>query len=130
MNHFGKFLAVALLLPLSQHALAQEQTARGGLFGPPIAVREPMKADVAIPKPNLIDQSHATMMAKSKGCIECHEGAHDPHGSEFVRLGCTDCHGGNPTPGLTMRQAHPTPRNPVFFESSANPSDSTVLLNH
>ena len=130
MNHFGKFLGCALLCMLSLPVSSQEQTARGGLFGPPIAVRESLKADVAIPKPNTVDQSHATMMAKSKGCIECHEGAHDPHGSEFVRLGCTDCHGGNPTSGLTMRQAHPTPRNPVFFESSANPSDSTVLLNH
>jgi hypothetical protein len=132
MNHFGKFHGCALTILLSLPALSQETPAplKGGLFGPPIAVRETPKPDVAIPKANLIDQSHATMMLKSKGCIECHEGAHDPHGSEFVRLGCTDCHGGDPTPGLTMRQAHPTPRNPVFFESSANPSDSTVLLNH
>lgn len=69
-------------------------------------------------------------MLKSRGCIGCHENSNDPHGSQFVRLGCTDCHGGDPTPGLTMRQAHPTPRNPVFFESSANPSASDVLLNH
>jgi hypothetical protein len=130
MNHFGKFLGCALPFLLSLPAFSQEQFTRGGLFGPPIAVRETPKPDVAIPKANKIDQSHATMMLKSKGCIECHENTHDPHGSEFVRLGCTDCHGGDPTPGLTMRQAHPAPRNPVFFESSANPSDSTVLLNH
>ena len=52
------------------------------------------------------------------------------HVSKNVVLGCTDCHGGNPTPGLTQRKAHVAPRNPVFWETSANPSDSDVLLNH
>lgn len=103
----------------------------GSLFGPPIAAKESSAATgAAIPKPNNVDQSKAAVILKSRGCIGCHENSKDPHGSEFVRLGCTDCHGGDPTPGLTMRQAHPTPRNPVFFESSANPSASDVLLNH
>jgi len=118
-------LAASLILP----GHAQEPETRS-LFGPRIAAQETAPTAVAIPKPNRVDQSKATQMAKSRGCIECHENSHDPHGSEFVRLGCTDCHGGDPTPGLTMRQAHVAPRNPVFFESSANPSDSTVLLNH
>jgi hypothetical protein len=52
------------------------------------------------------------------------------HASPNVLLGCTDCHGGNPTPGLPMPKAHVAPRNPRFWESSANPSDSNVLLNH
>ncbi len=52
------------------------------------------------------------------------------HNSPNVVLGCTDCHGGNPTPGLTQRKAHILPENPVFWESSANPNDSTTLLNH
>ncbi|HMJ90783.1 MAG TPA: hypothetical protein VK530_13265, partial [Candidatus Acidoferrum sp.] len=52
------------------------------------------------------------------------------HTSQNVVLGCADCHGGNPTPGLTMRKAHVEPRNKIFWESSANPSDSSVLLNH
>jgi hypothetical protein len=111
-------------------AFSQDQQSYGGLFGPPIAAGASLKADVPIPKKNKVDQTHATMMLKSRGCIDCHENSHDPHDSKFVMLGCTDCHGGDPTPGLTMRQAHPMPRNPVFFESSANPSDSTVLLNH
>ena len=103
----------------------------GSLFGPPVAATD-SSADngAAIPKPNNFDQSQAAVMLKSRGCIGCHENSQDPHGSEFVRLGCTDCHGGDATPGLTMRQAHPAPRNPVFFESSANPSSSDVLLNH
>jgi hypothetical protein len=52
------------------------------------------------------------------------------HASPNVVLGCIDCHGGNATPGLTQRKAHIQPRNPVFWESSANPNDSTILLNH
>ena len=118
-------VGMALALPAySQDAVYKR------LFGPPTAAVESAPRAVAIPKPNKVDQTKATQMAKSRGCIDCHENSHDPHGSEFVRLGCTDCHGGDPTPGLTMRQAHVVPRNPVFFESSANPSDSTVLLNH
>ncbi len=106
-------------------------TTYGSLFGPPIAAADSSAVSgAAIPKANKVDQSKAAVMQKSRGCISCHENSHDPHASEFVRLGCTDCHGGDPTPGLTMRQAHPAPRNPVFFESSANPSSSDVLLNH
>lgn len=105
--------------------------AYGSLFGPPIAAEDSMAVTHApIPKTNKIDQSKAEVMRKSRGCIACHEHSKDPHDSEYVRLGCTDCHGGDPTPGLTMRQAHPAPRNPVFFESSANPDSSDVLLNH
>ncbi|MBI3848712.1 MAG: hypothetical protein HY298_00265 [Verrucomicrobia bacterium] len=71
-------------------------------------------------------------MLKSRGCLECHKGIDQPtmHASPNVVLGCTDCHGGNPTPGLTLRKAHVQPRNPVFWQSSANPNDSSVLLNH
>jgi hypothetical protein len=106
-------------------------TGHGSIFGPPVAATDSVTTnDATIPKANKVDQSKATAMLKSRGCIACHEHSEDPHGSEFVRLGCTDCHGGDATPGLTMRQAHPSPRNPVFFESSANPSASDVLLNH
>ena len=69
-------------------------------------------------------------MRKSQGCLECHIGIEPMHASPNVILGCIDCHGGNATPGLTQRKAHIQPRNPVFWESSANPNDSTVLLNH
>src|SRR5580765_1554030 len=50
--------------------------------------------------------------------------------SPNVILGCTDCHGGTSASVLTQRKAHVAPRNLVFWESSANPNDSTVLLNH
>jgi len=83
------------------------------------------------PKPiNAIDQSRAEADRKSAGCIECHKGIEDMHQSTHVVLGCVDCHGGNPTPGLTMRKAHVAPLHPELWASSANPSDSSVLLNH
>lgn len=132
-SYHHRYLVAALAACLALgNAGAQEssEAVMKWLFGPQTAAPAERKPDVAIPKPNVVDQSLATMQAKSRGCVECHENAHDPHGSPNVRLGCTDCHGGNPTVGLTMRQAHPAPRNPLFFESSANPSDSTVLLNH
>ncbi len=133
MNRLKIHLACALLTSgLTLSAYSQDGAARhGSLFGPPVAASESTAhASAAIPKPNKVDQSKAAVMQKSRGCIACHENSKDPHESEHVRLGCTDCHGGDPTPGLTMRQAHPAPRNPVFFESSANPSASDVLLNH
>lgn len=121
------YFVIACALVSYVHA---QETDYRKLFGPFIAAEDPVPQGGKTPAPNKIDQSKAAVLKKSSGCIDCHENSHDPHGSEFVRLGCTDCHGGDPTPGLTMRQAHIAPRNPVFFESSANPSDSTVLLNH
>ena len=104
------------------------------VFGPPIAVsRSSPSAAVAPPAPgsaNWIDQSREEAQRKSAGCAECHGGIEEMHASPYVVLGCVDCHGGDPTPGLTMRRAHVAPRNPVFWESSAKPSDSSVLLNH
>src|SRR5271165_6644981 len=104
------------------------------LFGPPIAVpRDARSSEAAPPSPkpaNWIDQSAGEAGRKSSGCLECHRGIEDMHASPYVVLGCVDCHGGDPTPGLTMRKAHVAPRNPVFWQTSAKPSDSSVLLNH
>ena len=101
-------------------------------FGPPIAVDRSVAPSTSVKPRNWIDQTSAEALAKSAGCLECHQGIdqHSMHLSPNVVLGCTDCHGGNPTPGLTQRKAHVAPRNPIFWESSANPSDSSVLLNH
>jgi hypothetical protein len=124
-------LAIGLWMPLALAQEAPKGNASGGLFGPAIAAAQAGRnASAPIPAANKVDQSMTTVRAKSQGCMDCHEKSHDPHDSPFVHLGCTDCHGGDSTPGLTMRQAHVAPRNPVFFESSANPSGSDVLLNH
>jgi hypothetical protein len=99
--------------------------------GPAIAVPKELPTGSAgqPPKPNRIDQSQAEADRKSRGCLECHAGIEPMHQSPNVVLGCTDCHGGNAAPGLTQRQAHVAPRNPVLWQSSALPNDSSVLLN-
>ncbi len=99
-------------------------------FGPPIAVSRDQPPPTMPKTRNWIDQTHEEAMTKSRGCLECHKSIEDMHASPHVVLGCSDCHGGNPTPGLTMRKAHVAPRNPIFWQSSAKPVDSNVLLNH
>ena len=100
------------------------------IAGPSISVpRLPITAAPSRER-NRIDQTRAEAARKSASCIECHQNIEDMHASPQVVLGCTDCHGGNPTAGLTMRKAHVLPRNPALWDSSANPSDSSVLLNH
>jgi hypothetical protein len=46
-----------------------------------------------------------------------------------VRLGCVDCHGGNPQTGDKL-QAHVSPRFPDAWGTSGNPVRSYTLLNH
>jgi hypothetical protein len=73
---------------------------------------------------------------KSTGCVACHGLTDSPsmHTTGTVRLGCTDCHGGDPAiqaPSGTKsgdalyeqakKQAHPKPRDPTMWKSSANP---------
>jgi hypothetical protein len=124
--------AAALAAALAARAWAAD--GEPAVFGPPIAVpRDARSAAAAAPAPkgpSWIDQTPAEAHRKSAGCLECHQGTEEMHASTQVVLGCVDCHGGDPTPGLTMRRAHVAPRNPVFWESSAKPSDSSVLLNH
>ncbi len=101
-------------------------------YGPPISVPIEIPAEPRpLPAVNWIDQSREAAHLKSRGCIECHKGSdnHTMHKSPNVVLGCTDCHGGNPAPGLTMRKAHVEPRFPDLWVTSANPNDSSVLLN-
>jgi len=100
--------------------------------GPRISVPRSSPAPVRTKDRNRVDQTHDEATAKSRGCLECHGGTdtHSMHTSPNVVLGCTDCHGGNPASGLTQRQAHIQPSNPLFWESSANPVESSVLLNH
>lgn len=100
--------------------------------GPKISVPKDLPRDAAhqLPARNRIDQTPAEAALKSRGCLECHAGVEPMHASPNVILGCTDCHGGSAVPGLTQPKAHVQPRNPLFWLSSANPNDSSVLLNH
>jgi hypothetical protein len=124
-----RFCWFSLFILLGVLPLAAENNPPGS--GPAISVPKDLPNPAhALPQPNLIDQSQAEADRKSRGCLECHAGSEPMHASNNVVLGCIDCHGGNSTPGLTQRQAHVMPRNPVFWESSAKPNNSDVLLNH
>jgi hypothetical protein len=109
---------------------------------------KPVKRDytrvIAPPAPQR--QSVAEMEAKSEGCNTCHVKTDAPtmHLTPAVRLGCTDCHGGDATvrgnselphdhPDYVAArdQAHVLPKYPDswHFPSSANPKRSYALLN-
>ena len=91
-------------------------------------------------------QTREAADAKSAGCLTCHTATDAPtmhNPSADLRIGCTDCHGGDPSvtaTGLTMRsaaydeardRAHVLPRYPEswHFPHSANPKHSYALLN-
>ena len=109
---------------------------------------KPVKRDyslvIAPPAPQR--QSVAEMDAKSEGCLTCHVKTDAPtmHMTPAVRLGCTDCHGGDasvrgnselphdhPDYVAARDQAHVLPKYPKswHFPSSANPQRSYALLN-
>src|ERR1700686_1883654 len=89
--------------------------------------------------PNLMGQTREEADGKSAGCISCHTQTDQPtmHATGTLRLGCTDCHGGNAdarvASGVTAaspeyervkRRAHPQPRDPKLADRSANPERS------
>ncbi len=63
----------------------------------------------------------------SDGCESCHAGIEPMHASPNVRLGCTDCHGGNAT-ALTKDMAHVRPRFADIWKTSANPQRTYTRL--
>ncbi len=84
----------------------------------------------------LLEQSQEQMNQKSDGCNSCHAPTDSPtmHTTGTVRIGCTDCHGGNaqivrpagvqlnsPEYISLTKQAHPKPRIPENAWNSANP---------
>src|SRR5580692_6939965 len=86
--------------------------------------------------PNLMGQTQEEADRKSNGCVTCHTQTDQAtmHATGTVRLGCTDCHGGNSearvASGVTStspeyeqlkRQAHPRPRDPKLADRSSNP---------
>ncbi len=92
------------------------------------------------------DQSLAEVERKSAGCLGCHQhtDAASMHDDPAVKLGCTDCHGGDasviPSPGLPRMEleyqrlrdlAHVLPLLPQEwnYPKSAKPQRSYTLLN-
>ena len=91
-------------------------------------------------------QSQAQMDSKSRGCISCHTKSDKltMHTSPGVKLGCTDCHGGDadisvpanvqqgsPDYQGALIKAHVAPSYPEewHYPDSANPERSYTLLN-
>jgi hypothetical protein len=126
--------AVPALLAL----LAFGGAAHAGLFN------EQRKYITAPPAPK--SQSDEQVRQKSEGCQTCHTQTDQPtmHTNPAVKLGCTDCHGGDASVRLAggiprgsdayMKQqerAHVLPRFPKEwnYPSSANPERSYTLLN-
>ncbi|MFO0843108.1 MAG: hypothetical protein U0797_12060 [Gemmataceae bacterium] len=97
------------------------------LPGPAAAGPYPMPPELA--GVDLLRQTDAVAYSKSAGCVHCHQGVRDPHFKDTLRLGCCDCHGGDPT-AADKHQAHVQPRFPDAWRSSANPVRSYTLLNH
>lgn len=89
---------------------------------------EPFPVPAELQNLDLSRQTAEDAWAKSWGCVACHDGAHDPHAKTTLRLGCTDCHGGNAT-CENKDQAHVSPIYHNAWETSANPVRSYTLLN-
>jgi len=81
-------------------------------------------------------QSPQDAALNSSGCVSCHTSTDEPsmHPTKTVFLGCTDCHGGNPSisvpPGTAVNspgyndakeKAHVQPHDPIFKNRSALP---------
>jgi hypothetical protein len=78
----------------------------------------------------LSQQTAEQAMAKSIGCVGCHQNVVDMHNDlETVRLGCADCHGGDPC-ATTKEAAHVRPVFAEVWASSANPVRTYTLLNY
>jgi len=84
-------------------------------------------------------QSQEEADRKSAGCVSCHTSTDEPtmHPTKTVRLGCTDCHGGNASVAIAAgtqpnsaeynaakEKAHVQPRDPIFKDRSALPERS------
>jgi hypothetical protein len=77
----------------------------------------------------LMEQSDDDVRAKSASCAHCHQNSKDPHCKPTVRLGCTDCHGGDAS-CFEKEKSHISPRFPEYWRNAANPQRSYTLLNH
>jgi hypothetical protein len=74
---------------------------------------------------------------KSAGCLSCHTDtdAKSMHASPAVRLGCTDCHGGDasvkgsgPSDAEAKKRAHVHPADTSTWKSAANPERAYTAL--
>ncbi|MEO6041665.1 MAG: hypothetical protein ABIP41_07185 [Croceibacterium sp.] len=118
------------------------------LAGPTLAseAEKPVARHYVTAPSSPASQTEADVAAKSDGCFSCHVRTDAPtmHETPAVRIGCTDCHGGDPAvrgnPQLAhddpvyvaaRERAHVLPRYPRswHYPSSANPERTYALLN-
>ncbi|HEY6563120.1 MAG TPA: hypothetical protein VIY86_01365, partial [Pirellulaceae bacterium] len=78
---------------------------------------------------DLTRQSQSAADFKSESCIHCHTDVGNMHSENKVRIGCTDCHGGD-AQCYEEFGAHISPRFPNSWVTTANPVRSYALLNH
>jgi hypothetical protein len=120
-------LGLALLISVAAPSFASE-------------AEHAVERDYVTAPPAPARQTSADVDAKSKGCMSCHSESDAPsmHASPAVRLGCTDCHGGDASVFATdakdaaaRDRAHVLPMYPEswHFPSSANPERTYTLLN-
>jgi hypothetical protein len=111
-----------------------------------IAIARDYQAAGVLAEPSPRNQSQEDADAKSAGCVSCHTASDEltMHATPAVRLGCTDCHGGNENVVLTepdldpdsapylalQNSAHVLPLYPEswHFPGSGNPRRSYTLL--
>ena len=87
-------------------------------------------------------QSQEEVDGKLSGCVSCHTSTDEPtmHPTKTVHLGCTDCHGGNPSAAIATgtapnsveykavkEKAHVQPRN-TAFKNRVNLSERAYTL--
>ncbi len=96
-----------------------------------VTISRSTPSSASAPEPiDLSRQTKAMATQKSAGCVGCHQQVHDPHFKfETVRLGCVDCHGGDPS-ATDMPHAHVSARYPEVWATAANPVRTYTLLNH
>ncbi|MBA4747675.1 MAG: hypothetical protein H2056_03065 [Sphingopyxis sp.] len=120
------------------------------LLAAPLAVQaaekeKPVKVTYRFTPPAPREQTVAQVAEKSDGCYSCHTQTDQPsmHITPAVRLGCTDCHGGDasvigwpergydhPDNKAAEARAHVQPTLPNSWHgTSANPQRSYTLLN-
>lgn len=87
-----------------------------------------LTAATAFAQTDLMQQTQRQADRKSRGCLTCHRGIEPMHRNTAIKIGCTDCHGGE-AEATTIKQAHVQPRHPDRWPSSANPERSYTLLN-
>lgn len=112
---------------------------------PAQASREVKRQYITAP-PAPVSQSDEAVLTKSAGCQTCHTQTDAPsmHANPAVKLGCTDCHGGDSSVRIgsgvvrgsdsyfkAQEAAHVLPRFPEEwnYPSSANPQRTYTLLN-